>query len=152
MIDWYYWLILGVLLIIIEIFTPGFVVASFGIGCIFASLGAYLGFNLPLQILLFCLGTMIVFFGIRPFYKKHILPDKDREPTNIDALKGQKALVTENIDPLKDIGRIKIGGEDWRAVIENNETIKAGEWVEVERIDGVKAIVKKSSDTKEDEN
>ena len=140
---WYYWLAFGIILIIIEIFTPGFVLASFGIGCLFAAFGAFLGFNIYLQILLFCLGTLIVFFAIRPLYKKHILPEKDREPTNVDALKGKQARVIEKIDHSQDSGRVKIGGEDWRAVTEDNSVIEVGEHVEVMRIDGVKAVVRK---------
>ena len=143
MISWYYWLILGILLIIIEIFTPGFVLASFGIGCLLAALGSFLGFNIYIQITLFCFGTLFVFFTIRPLYKKHILPEKDQEPTNVDALKGQQARVIEKIDPDQDSGRVKIGGEDWRAVTENGSTIESGEKVEVLRIEGVKAIVRK---------
>ena len=143
MISWYYWLTLGILMIIIEIFTPGFVLASFGIGCLLAALGSFLGFNIYIQITLFCIGTLFVFFTIRPLYKKHILPEKDQEPTNVDALKGQQARVIEKIDHDQDSGRVKIGGEDWRAVAEDGSTIETGEMVKVLRIEGVKAIVRK---------
>ena len=140
---WYYWLAAGIILIIIEIFTPGFVLASFGIGCLLAAIADGLGLSIYFQIIAFCVGTIIVFFGIRPLYKKHILPEGEREPTNIEALRGQKARVLETIDPDKDTGRVKIGGEDWRAVCPDPIVFQVGELVEVVRIEGVKAIVKR---------
>ncbi|TFH02308.1 MAG: NfeD family protein [Calditrichales bacterium] len=148
---WYYWLAAGIILIIIEIFTPGFVLASFGIGCLLAAIAAGLGLSVYFQIIAFCVGTIVVFFGIRPLYKKHLLPEADREPTNIEALRGQKARVIETIDPDKDSGRVKIGGEDWRAVCPDHLILPVGELVEVVRIEGVKAIVKKikSKNTKQ---
>jgi membrane protein implicated in regulation of membrane protease activity len=144
MTTWYYWLMMGILLIIIEIFTPGFVIASFGIGCLVATVASFIGLNIYWQILCFCLGTLLVFYGIRPFYKKHVLPEKNQTPTNVEALKGQTARVLDTINPEQGSGRIMVGGEDWRALSDDGGIINAGESVEILRIEGATVYVRKT--------
>ena len=140
---WHYWLIAGLLLIILEIFTPGFVLASFGIGCFAAGLSASFGMSFYFQIFLFSAGTLLVFFGIRPLFKKYLLPPRVEEPTNVAALEGKSGRVTETVDNNNDSGRVKIGGEDWRAVAEDNQVYKEGETVQTIRVEGTKVFVKK---------
>ena len=55
---WYLWLILGVLFVVAEIFTTGFVLLWFGVGAVVAGLLALLGLGLPLQVVAF-LGVSI---------------------------------------------------------------------------------------------
>ncbi|MCA1594209.1 MAG: NfeD family protein, partial [Acidobacteria bacterium] len=50
---WILWTILGVILIIAEVYTPGFVLLWFGIGALCAALGGFLGLAYPLQFLIF---------------------------------------------------------------------------------------------------
>ena len=50
---------------------------------------------------------------------------------------------TKTIDNLNSTGEVKIHGEVWRAITENDsEIIEVDKQVEVLRIDGVKLIVK----------
>ena len=50
---WILWTVLGVVLIIAEVFTPGFVLLWFGVGALAAALAAFLGAGLAAQFLLF---------------------------------------------------------------------------------------------------
>ena len=52
---WIFWLVLGVVLIIAEVFTMGFVLFWFGIGAIAAAFVGILGGNFLLQFLVFAI-------------------------------------------------------------------------------------------------
>ena len=138
---WHYWVIAGLLLLIVEIFTPAFVLGSFGIGCFIASITAYLQFSIYWQIFVFCVGTLLIFFTIRPLFIKYLLPETKKEKTNVDALAGQRALVLEQINNLHGKGRVKIGGEDWRAISDDGSEIEVNAVVEIIKVDGSKVIV-----------
>jgi membrane-bound ClpP family serine protease len=43
---WILWTVLGVILIIAEVFTPGFVLLWFGVGALAAALASIIGFGL----------------------------------------------------------------------------------------------------------
>ncbi len=50
---WILWIVLGLILIITEIFTLGFVLLWFGFGALAAALASWLGFGFGLQFLIF---------------------------------------------------------------------------------------------------
>src|ERR1044072_2720068 len=52
-IVWILWVVLGVVLIIAEVFTPGFVLLWFGIGALAAALARMLGAGLPVPFFFF---------------------------------------------------------------------------------------------------
>lgn len=53
---WQIWVIVALVSIIIEIFTSGFAVACFSVGCILAAKGTVCKLGLSWQILLFAIG------------------------------------------------------------------------------------------------
>ena len=65
---------------------------------------------------------------------------KDEVLTNADALIGRQAIVTEEINPDKNTGRVKIDGDDWKA--EASEVLAVGEKVEVVSRDSIILKVK----------
>lgn len=138
---WYIWIIIGLVLLIVEIFTPGFVVATFGIGCLFAAIPAALDLHFLWQLFVFIVASFLAFLFVRPLYMKYLFPEDRQIPTNVDALVGQQALVLEEIDNLKNKGRVKIGGEDWKAVSKDGSVIPSESKVKIVAIDGVKLIV-----------
>jgi membrane protein implicated in regulation of membrane protease activity len=52
---WIAWTVLGVALIIAEIFTLGFVLFWFGLGALGAAIAAMVGFSLPIQFAIFAI-------------------------------------------------------------------------------------------------
>jgi membrane protein implicated in regulation of membrane protease activity len=64
--------------------------------------------------------------------------------TNVDALVMEEALVTKKISKFGK-GEVKVKGQIWTAVSEDNNEIEEGTVCSVVRIEGVKAIVKPSS-------
>ena len=123
------WLITALILLIVEIFTVSFGVVCFSLGAVFAALGAYLGLSVLWQLLIFSVVSFIAFAFIRPFVVKFLLKKKDEVLTNADAIVGRLAVVTEEINPDKNTGRVKIDVDDWKA--EASEIIAVGEKVEV---------------------
>lgn len=141
MTTWMLWLIVAIVLFIVEIITPGFVIACFGVGSLGAALAAFLNLGVFYQILFFAIATVLTFLFIRPLYFRYLVTDTPGTRTNIEALIGRKAIVLEPIDPLKDKGRVKVGGEDWKAISVNEQPIKQGTLVVIRGVDGVKLIV-----------
>jgi membrane protein implicated in regulation of membrane protease activity len=76
----------------------------------------------------------------RPFVKK-VLKAK-RISTNADQVIGKTAVVIEDIDNDLAAGRVICMGLDWSARSVDGSRIKAGKKATVERIEGVKLIVK----------
>jgi membrane protein implicated in regulation of membrane protease activity len=123
---------------IIEIFTPGFLFMSFGIGAILTGLASLLINGIGFQILIFAVITFIVFLNLRKFSKKLI--SQTTEETNIFALKDKEGLVTKEI-PDDGRGYVKIGGEEWSAVSKDGKRITEGTKIKVSSFEGNKLIV-----------
>ena len=137
---WQLWFVAGIVFLIAEIFTPGFVVATFGVGCIFTGIFAIFIPNLQIQIVIFVISSAAIFIGIRPFAKKYLYSPQ-AEKTNVDALVGKIAKVTETIDPKTDQGRAQIAGDNFKAISVNEKSIEKGKKVRVEKVEGTKVIV-----------
>ena len=138
---WHVWVIAGLVLWIIEMFTPGFVVGVFGTACLIVApfAGAEVAFEI--QLLIFAIATAAMSFGIRPLILRHFYSGESQIKTNVDALVGKAGPVTETIDNALGTGRAKIGGDDWRAVTADDSRIDVGQKVTVLGIDGAKLVV-----------
>ena len=137
----HYWLTSGIILMIAEILTPGFVLASFGIGALGGSLSAHLDYKITVQLTVFSIVTMTVFFGIRPVYTKFLYRSDDQIETGVKAFIGNTYKVTEAIINMENTGRVKIGSESWLARSESDAIIEAGEFVVVSSVEGSTLIV-----------
>jgi membrane protein implicated in regulation of membrane protease activity len=136
---WHILVILGIIAFIAEIFTSGFIAGSIGIGFLFAAFGSFLGFGTFWLIIFFSFGILLTFFLIRPLMLKY--GHKEKIKTNRDALFEKTGIITEDIDPSKNTGRVKIDGDDWKAESNNNEIIKKGTAVKVVAIESIILIV-----------
>jgi len=144
LLAWHVWMILGIIFIIIEIFDPAFFFVSLGIGAIVTGLLALLPFiqnSIVLQIVLFAIFSFIAFLFTRKLSKKVLA--HPGEETNVFALKGKIGSVTKAIES-DARGYVKVGGEEWVAISEDNSPIDVGEKVLISGIDGNKLIVKKN--------
>lgn len=139
---WHIWIIVAVILFIVEIFTPAFLVACLAIGCIFAGIFSSMDFGIKIQLLAFSIGTIISFFGVRPFILKYGHKKSGDLKTNVHALVGKIGKVTVTIDNSQNQGRVTVEGDDWKAETENNEILNAGERVEIIKIDSTILTVK----------
>ena len=125
------WLIAAIVLVIIELLTAGFGVICFAIGALFSALVAYFTPNILWQLLVFAVVSMLTFIFLRPVLIK-LLERKTKDvKTNADALIGKIGVVSETIDSTKNIGRVAIDGDDWKAVSHDGAVINKGEKVKV---------------------
>ena len=68
--------------------------------------------------------------------------DNDDElKTNVDALIGKTGIVTKKINTINQVGQVKIEGETWSALGENEMDIEKGVQIIVKKVKGVRLIV-----------
>lgn len=135
------WLVAAIVLFILEVITPGFVLANFGVAALAAGVVAWAGGGMVAQVITFCVVCLLSFVTIRPFLQKTIFRDGRRARTGTDALIGRMAKVSEDIPSAPDTGRVLIDGDDWRAMSLNGGPIHAGAVVRIVRVDSTTVIV-----------
>jgi len=130
-LSWEFWTILTVVLLVGEVLTAGFLLGSFVPGTIVAAVFAVFGWSFEAQLWGFVVGTLVGLIFIRPYMVKRF--QSEGEPTNVDALVGQKVLVTEAIgDNLP--GRVRARSEEWRAIASG--PIEVGSMAKVIKVEG----------------
>lgn len=135
-----FWAAAIILFGIAEAVTAQLVSIWFLIGAIAALIAAFCGANLIIQIIVFIAVSILALVITRPLVKKYINPKK--EHTNADRVIGQVGIVAEDIDNIRATGQVKADGKIWTARAADNSVIPAGSEVIIEKIDGVKLIVK----------
>lgn len=142
---WHVWILAGILLWILEIFTTGFILGIFGTSCFLVAILAYLKFSLPLQLFSYAVITIILSFSVRPILLKYFYRRDESIKTNVEALIGKEGIVTDIIDPLTGVGEVKIGGEVWRAHPMPGVSLEKGQRVIIRGVEGSKVIVEKTA-------
>ena len=140
---WHLWVIGGVVLAILELVTPGFLLASLAAGCFGAAVGAALSASFTIQLSMFSAGTIVFFFVVTPIVRKYLTENDREKQTGVDALIGKTGTVVERIDNSNNRGRVRIGGETWKAAAESGTTIPENEKVVIRRLEGVTVFVEK---------
>ena len=133
------WLVAVVVLLVIEIATLGLTTIWFAGGALIAGIAAVAGAGSIVQFVIFLIVSLILLIFTRPVAVKYLNVNRTR--TNAESLIGKEAVVTQTIENLKNQGQVII---EWTARTGDNETvIEKDTVVEIERIEGVKLIVKK---------
>ena len=138
---WYIWLILSGLILIIEAMTAGFLIFWLSIGSLFAMITSFFTDNIFIQTSVFVISSTILIFATKPFVKK-FTQAKSPIKTNVYSIIGKTGIVTQEINSIHSTGQIKVDGEVWSAIGENDSSIipKDSE-VKILEVKGVKAIV-----------
>jgi membrane protein implicated in regulation of membrane protease activity len=139
--QWHWWAGAALVLMIAEMFVPGFFLLCLGIGCMGGSLAAGLGASPAIQLLAFSVLALVSFFTVRPVLMKQFWKDGEVK-TNMDALVGQKGRVTQDFDPGLRLGRVSAGGDDWRAECLSDHPLHVGDLIKVVRVESNTLIVK----------
>ena len=141
---WILWTILGVSLIIAEIFTLGFVLFWFGVGALAAAFVGFLGFGFFWQFLVFALVSSALTVMSRTIFAKYFSHgEADAVKTGIDALPGQVGMVTSDSKGALNEAAVKVYGSTWTAFPIDDETLTEGDKVEVVRVQGASIYVRK---------
>ncbi|MFR4172305.1 MAG: NfeD family protein [Lachnospiraceae bacterium] len=134
------WLAVFVLLIVIELATMGLTTIWFAGGAVAGFIASMLGANVVIQAVVFFVVSIVLLIFTRPFAVRYINSNKTK--TNIDGLIGQEALVLEEINNIRETGCARLEGKEWTARSVDDSVLPADTVVIVERIEGVKLIVK----------
>jgi membrane protein implicated in regulation of membrane protease activity len=140
--SWIGWTIFGVILIIAEIFTLGFVLFWFGIGALAAALAGFLGFGFIVQFSIFAIISINLTFLSRKIFYGNVKENTDIL-TGIDSIIGQIGTVSNASKGSLNKGEVKVFGSTWAAISEDGELLTEGEKVEVVRVKGSTIYVQK---------
>ena len=139
--EWWIWILLGLLLLFGEIVTPGgFYIIFFGIGAI--TVGILAGFDLagPLwfQFILFPFISVLALW----LFREKLLRLTQGEPRpNVDSFVGETAVAAEDISA-NSIGRAEMRGASWTARNVGEKSLARGERCTVERIEGLTIFIR----------
>lgn len=137
------WLIIAGGCLIAEVFTVGFLLFFPGIGAIIAFIAALLGASFSVQVIIFVISTILLIIFIRPIIAK-MFKGKSPTPMNSDSLIGKNGFVLKTIEGDKK-GQVKVAGEIWSAICEEDQIIEENSKIIVKEIKGVKLFVDKVS-------
>lgn len=134
---WIMWLVIVILLTIIEFATVNLVSIWFVVSGIIALIVSLFTDSFIIQFGIFVLGGVILLLLTKPLLKK--MRQFPTAKINLDRIIGMDGIVTEEIKKNM-VGEVKVDGKRWSAVAD--ETIPVDAMVKVEKIDGVKLVVK----------
>jgi membrane protein implicated in regulation of membrane protease activity len=140
-----YWFLLGLALMLSELALPGFVIIFFGIGAWVTAFCIWLGvanaFNT--QLVIFLLSSVVALVLFRKQGKRYFqgrVSGQVDDVRRLDELKGEHALVIEDIVPTNLSGKVELHGTNWNA--QADQEIKKGTPVEILERDNLTLKVK----------
>lgn len=142
---WIAWLVLGVMFVVAEVFTLGFVLLWFGIGAFAAAAAGVAGFGFVAQFLIFAAVSIGLTAMSRTIFAKYLSHrDEDTVKTGVDALPGKIGTVTTASKGSLQESAVKVFGSTWTAFPADGETEFAeGEKVEVVKVRGSSILVRR---------
>lgn len=136
--DWIFWLVLVIILTIIEIATINLLTVWFIVSGIVAMILSFFIDDVAVVSTVFAILGIFLLIISRPIVRK--IRKNENSKTNLDLIIGATGVVTEEIKR-NTVGEVKVDGKKWSAI--SSKKIAVGEEVIVEKIEGVKLIVKK---------
>lgn len=135
------WLVAGVVLLLVEIFTLTVFVGMLGVGALAAAVVAALGAPLLLQAGAFAVtSTGLLVFAREPVQRMLNKGDVDGTHTDARALAGSRAVVVQRVDD--DGGQVRLHGELWRArPYAGTGPLEVGRSVSVAAVEGATLLV-----------
>ena len=139
--EWWIWLLLGLLLLLGELLTPGgFYIFFFGIGALIVGILAGLSFAGPawFQFILFSVVSVLTLWLFR---EKLLQLTRARTTDVVDSLIGESAVALEEISA-NGVGKAEARGTSWTARNLGDQTLARGARCRVERVEGLMIFVR----------
>lgn len=134
------WFAAVIVFLVIEGVTYQLVSVYLALGAV-GGLAMYMtGFDFTAQMLVFLAVSVILLILVRPISVKAMKKNKLR--TNADSLIGQQVYITKEVDNIKGSGECRVNGADWSVRSSDGAVIPEGVTAVVEKIEGVKLIVR----------
>ena len=142
MIYGWIWIAIIVVALGVEVATDQLISIWFVPGAIIATILEFLDVDLIWQILVVLVLAAAGITFAKTYLSKRLKAGIIK--TNIDAIIGERCVVTEKIDNYIGCGQVKIKGQIWSARgVGDDDVFEAGEVLHVVAIEGVKVICKK---------
>ncbi|MFJ5696828.1 NfeD family protein [Arthrobacter sp. NPDC093139] len=141
---WALWLTVFLVFAAVEMLTLDLFFIMLGGGALAAVVADFAGADFWLQIVAFCVVSLLMIAFVRPVTLKHLHKGPAEQRTNIDRLIGETALVMEPVTATG--GRVKIGGDIWSARSDSG-VLAEGQRVVVAAIEGATAVVAPQSES-----
>lgn len=134
------WAIIGVVLLVAEIFAVSFFFMFFGIGALAVSLTTFLDITPDMfsQVMAFIILSLVSML----FFRKQLRELFFRKEQNYQEMVNEKAKVSVAI-PQNAEGKVFYRGADWIAEEISGLGISKGEQVLIKKVDGIRLIVQK---------
>jgi membrane protein implicated in regulation of membrane protease activity len=142
---WWFWLVLGLLLLSGEMVAPGgFYVLFFGLAALVVGSLAWLGAAGPewMQWLLFSVLSVVLLLVLRGPLLRRMAPQQ-REAVAVDGLVGELAVALEDLAPGA-MGKAELRGTAWNARNAGTRPLARGERARVEHVDGLTLTLRAS--------
>lgn len=134
------WFIVIIFGAIIEALTMDLTSIWFSLAALGSLVLGIFGVNIVVQFIVFLVISIALLLSVRPlaqnYFKTNIVS------TNSDRLIGKTAKCTKGM-LAGSRGEVKVNGQTWTSISQNDADIDAGDSVEILAIEGVKLIVKK---------
>lgn len=141
---WALWLTVFLAFAAVEMLTLDLFFIMLGGGALAGLVADFAGADLWLQIVVFCVVSLLMIAFVRPVTLKHLHKGPAEQRTNVDRLIGETALVMETVSATG--GRVKIGGDIWSARSDSGN-LTEGQRVIVAAIEGATAVVAPQSES-----
>ena len=138
------WISVIVLAVIIEMLTDQLISIWFVPGAMVATVLDFCEVDIIWQVIVFLAISILGIILGKTVLEKYF-PKAANTKTNIDAIIGEKCIVTEKIDNFAGCGQAKVNGQIWSArSVDEDEVFEAGEILVIVAIEGVKLVCKKN--------
>jgi len=134
--DWWIWLLIGLLLALAEVVTPGgFYILFFGIGALLVGILGMAGLSGPawFQVLLF---SLISVGALWLFREKLLQLTQSKTPASVDSYVGETARACEDI-AVNEMGKAELRGASWNVRNVGSTPLAPGARCIVERVEGL---------------
>lgn len=144
----WFWFILAILLLAVEMLTADLICIWFGAAALLTGTvrAIFPGLGVAWQFVIFVLLSVVLLAVTRPLVRR-FMRSASKADTNLERLYGRTAVVIERIDNLQATGAIRLGDVTWTArMLNEDECAEVGEYVVFQKIEGNKALVIKKGE------
>lgn len=143
-----FWLVIVAACAVVELLTMGLTSIWFAVGALVAAICSLFVPYFWVQLVVFVVVSVLLLVFTKPIAVKFLNVGKFK--SNAESLVGKRAIVTSEIDNLKEIGEVTVSGLDWSARTERDGVvIPKNAVVVIKKIEGVKLIVDLDESLKE---
>jgi membrane protein implicated in regulation of membrane protease activity len=139
----WFWLAAALAFAVGEALTTAFYALFIVIGAIAAAVAAQLGFDLPVQVVVMCVVSVLGVAVARPPLMRYLQQRHTPEmASGAESMVGHEAPVVDEIGGPHQPGHVRVYGENWPAVSEDGTPIAAGTIVMVVGLQQTTLIVR----------